>query len=135
MNAEKAAEIFAALKENGEAIRGFLESLGYTGIDITYHARDGHDKDAPMRGASMQIYCPIHLSIAPGTPRETAEPAAENIPRELLGLTLGELVSRYGSLSGIERYMRILKDLVITEGKFRALDQKNSEFPGAPPPR
>ena len=59
MNAKKAAKILAAHIENREAIRSFLESLGYTGIDITYHIRDERDKDSPLRGTTMHIYCPI----------------------------------------------------------------------------
>jgi hypothetical protein len=65
---------------------------------------------------------------------ETTEPAVENHPQELLGLTLGELLSRYGDIAGLERHVRILKDLTILEEKFRALEQKNLGFPEARPP-
>jgi hypothetical protein len=45
------------------------------------------------------------------------------LPRKLLGMTIGELVKKFRGLDGIERYIKMLRDLVAAEEK----DQKTQE--------
>jgi hypothetical protein len=45
-----------------------------------------------------------------------------NLPRKLMGLTLSELIKRYGNVYNLERYAKILKDLSIASEKQAAME-------------
>jgi hypothetical protein len=70
----------------------------------------------PLQGASG--YVP---QISTGSCTEVSK--ITGLPEELLGLTIRELVMRYGSVANLEKYVRMLKDLTTADEK----DQKIRE--------
>jgi hypothetical protein len=56
-----------------------------------------------------------------GETEERCGMAAESIPKKILGLTLGEIVSRFKGLDGFERYTKMLKDLIDVDEREQAL--------------
>ena len=55
----------------------------------------------------------------------------QSIPKRLLGYTLGELVSNFKDLDGIERYIKMLQDLIEADERDLAIRVKRGLLPGS----
>lgn len=53
-----------------------------------------------------------------------AYPEQSGMPAELLKMTLRELFQKYGSFDGLERYVKVLKDLMTADEKSQRLEEK-----------
>jgi hypothetical protein len=51
------------------------------------------------------------------TAAATGSQAGTGVPEEMLGLTIRELINRYGNMANVEKYVRILKDLTAADEK------------------
>ena len=51
------------------------------------------------------------------TTAATGSQAGTGVPEEMLGLTIRELINRYGNMANVEKYVRILKDLTAADEK------------------
>jgi hypothetical protein len=67
---------------------------------------------------------------APGATATTATGSAraEGIPEELLGLTIRELVTRYGNMANVEKYVHILRDLTSADEKDQRIKERRHEL-------
>lgn len=59
-----------------------------------------------------------------GSGKPSATCVEENITQEMLQLTIRELVERYGSLQGIERWVKVLRDITTADEKNQRLEER-----------
>lgn len=57
-------------------------------------------------------------------PSEDETARVAGIPKTLLGLTVRDLVVRYGNLNNVERYVRILRDLTTADEKDQRIQER-----------
>lgn len=57
-------------------------------------------------------------------PKPVMFDSQSGMPAELLQMTLRELFQRYGSFDGLERYVKVLKDLMTADEKSQRLEEK-----------
>jgi hypothetical protein len=50
------------------------------------------------------------------------------LPRKLLGMTIGELVKKFRGLDGIERYIKMLRDLAAAEEKDQKIQERRLQL-------
>ena len=48
----------------------------------------------------------------------------DNTPQQMLDMTLREIVAAYGSMDGVERYVKVLRDLTTADEKTQRLQEK-----------
>jgi len=125
-----------------EKIGPIIEEAGFWVSEITV---DMHPRILDKSGENLHHMCikvqPAQFRTRPeeasqkSSPEPGKKPAGGGIAQELLGLTLGELVSRYGDLPGIERYAQVLRDIstVAEKEQAMALGRKPQESPEARP--
>lgn len=69
---------------------------------------------------------PVRTPPQPGATymAPVAYPEQNGMPAELLQMTLRELFQKYGSFDGLERYVKVLKDLMTADEKSQRLEEK-----------
>ena len=69
------------------------------------------------------VVTPAVVSV--GSQQVQAAPAKkDNTPQQMLNMTLREIVAAYGSMDGVERYVKVLRDLTTADEKTQRLQEK-----------
>jgi hypothetical protein len=73
----------------------------------------------------------LELEIARALePEDTELAGAARIPQRMLGMTIRELVKKFHDLDGIERYVKMLRDLAEADEKDLAVQEKRLKLAG-----
>lgn len=72
----------------------------------------------------QSLQADTHITSASKTPEVKTNQRTDNTPQVMLDMTLRDLVSTYGNMDGIERYVKVLRDLTTADEKTQRLQER-----------